>query len=56
MLATLDDETARRVADDIRTYGHGYVRFDAEGRAHYVAPYAVLPSERDERRESRMHE
>lgn len=56
VLATLDDETARRVAADIRTYGQGYVRFDDEGRAHYVEPYTVLTAERDERRPSTMHE
>ena len=56
VLATLDIETARKVADDIRDYGHGYVRFDGEGRAHYVPPYAVLTAECDERHETRMHE
>lgn len=56
VLATLDDETARRVARDIADYGHGYVRFDSESRAHYVEPYTVLTAERDERRSSRMHE
>ena len=56
VLAMLDDETARQVANDIRTYGHGYVRFDREGRATFVPAYAVVQHERDERQPARMHE
>lgn len=56
VLATLDDDTARKVADDIRNYGHGYVRFDAQGKAHYVPPYTLLAAEHDERQPSQMHE
>lgn len=56
VLATLDDETARRVAEDIRDYGHGYVRFDRDGQAHHQPSCTVLPSERDERNPSKMHE
>lgn len=56
MLATLDDETARRVDEDVRDYGHGYIRIDREGRASHVPAYAVVHVEQDRRGERRMHE
>lgn len=55
VLATVPDEAARKVADDIRDYGHGYIRIDREGRAHHVPAYAVV-AEPAERRETRAHE
>lgn len=56
MLATVPDDTARKVADDVRTYGHGYLRIDAEGRATHVPSHLVLDPVRDDRGERRMHE
>lgn len=56
VLATLDAETARRVAEDVRDHGHGYIRIDHEGRASHVPAYAVMHVEQDRRTERRMHE
>jgi hypothetical protein len=57
MLATVPDETARKVADDVRTYGHGYIRIDAEGRATHVPPYLVIdPAHEPPRGERRTFE
>lgn len=57
MLATVPDEHARKVADDVATYGHGYIRIDAEGRATHVPPYLVLdPVPAEPLGERRMHE
>lgn len=56
MLATVPEDTARKVADDVRDYGHGYIRIDAEGRATHVPSCLVLEPARDERGERRMHE
>lgn len=56
MLATVPDETACKVAADVRDFGHGYIRIDAEGRATHVPSYMVLEPARDERGERRMHE
>jgi hypothetical protein len=44
MLATMNEDTARRVAEDIRAMGYGYVRFDREGRAEHVPPPLDSPS------------
>jgi hypothetical protein len=57
MLATVPDETARKVADDVRTFGAGYIRIDAEGRATHVPSYLVLdPAHEEPRGGRRMHE
>lgn len=56
VLATLPDDVARKVAEDRLTYGEGYVRIDAEGRAHHVPAYLFVRPERDDRAERRMHE
>lgn len=41
-MATIPDEQARKVAEDVATYGHGYFRIDAQGRATHVPSYLVL--------------
>ncbi len=57
VLATVPDDVARKVADDVRTYGRGYIRIDAEGRAQHVPSYLVLdPAPEPQRGERRMHE
>jgi hypothetical protein len=57
VLATVPDDVAREVADDIRRHGHGYIRIDAEGRAEHVPPYLVVdPAPPIARGDSRMHE
>lgn len=38
MLATIDDETARRLADDIRRTGAAYVRIELGGKATRIDP------------------
>jgi hypothetical protein len=56
MLATISEETAQRVAEDVRDFGHGYLRVDREGRIEHV-PAPVLVSPRPpERRRSAAHE
>lgn len=42
VLATIPEDVARKVADDIATYGRGCVVFDREGRARFVPSYAVI--------------
>lgn len=39
MLTTIPDETARKVADDIRAHGHGYLRVDRTGRVEHVPAF-----------------
>lgn len=57
VLATLPDDVARKVVDDVRAHGAGYVRIDAEGRAHYVpCDLVVDPAPATERGDWRMHE
>ncbi len=57
MLATVPEEQARKVADDVRDYGHGYIRIDAEGNATHVPSYLVLdPAPPEPRGGRRMHE
>lgn len=57
MLATLPDDAARKVADDVRDYGHGYIRIDRAGRAEHVPSYLVLdPVPAERRGERRAHE
>lgn len=56
MLATVPEDAARKVAADIRDYGHGYIRVDREGRAEHVPAYAVVEAVAVERGERRMHE
>jgi hypothetical protein len=57
VLATIPEETARKVADDIRDFGHGYLRIDHEGRAEYVPSYLVVDPAREEPRGTRrVHE
>jgi hypothetical protein len=57
MLATISEETARRVADDVRRFGHGYLRVDREGRIEYVPGYLVVdPAPAVQVGERRMHE
>lgn len=57
MLATLSEQTAHKVAEDIRDFGHGYVRIDRDGRAEHIPPYTVI-GERSapEPAAARMHE
>lgn len=50
VLATVPDDTALKVAADIRDYGHGYIRIDAEGRAEHLPAHAVVDPPRGERR------
>jgi hypothetical protein len=57
VLATVPDDVAREVAEDIRSYGHGYIRIDAEGRARHVPCYLVAdPAPAPKVGERRMHE
>lgn len=57
MLATLPEETARLVAEDIGITGRGYVCFDREGRARHVPACRVVdPAPAREGGERRMHE
>lgn len=53
VLATVPDDTARKVADDIRDHGHGYIRIDREGRAEHVPSYMVGETAPAERRGAR---
>lgn len=41
VLTTVPEDAARKVAEDIRDYGHGYIRIDREGRAEHVPSYLV---------------
>lgn len=56
VMATLPQDTAERVAADIRDFGEGYVRFDREGRAHHVPPPWAATAPSVSERRSRMHE
>lgn len=57
MLATVPEDAARKVAEDIRTYGHGYIRIDREGRAEHVPSYLVIePAPAIVVGDRRMHE
>lgn len=58
MLATLNEDTARRVAEDVRDFGAGYIRIDHEGRATHVPSYCVVAEGHGEVADQvrRMHE
>lgn len=57
MLASIPDEMALKVAEDVRDFGHGYLRVDARGRVTHVPSYLVLdPPVSEPRGERRMHE
>ena len=47
VLTTVTDETALKVAADIRDYGHGYLRIDREGRAEHIPSYLVADQMRE---------
>jgi len=53
MLATVPEEQARKVAEDVRNFGHGYIRIDADGRATHVPSYLVLDPATEEPRGDR---
>jgi len=54
VLATVPDDVARKVAEDVSTFGDAYIRIDADGRAHHV-PYR-MPAPVVAQGERRMHE
>lgn len=57
MLATLPEETAKLVAEDIGITGRGYVCFDREGRARHVPSCHVLdPAPNRDAGDRRMRE
>lgn len=42
MLATIPEDAARKVADDIRLLGNGYIRVTSDGRAEHVPARDVM--------------
>jgi hypothetical protein len=45
MQASISEETATKVAADVRDYGRGYLRVDREGRLEHVPSHRVLEAQ-----------